>query len=236
MGTEGSEGSIERRLGARVQMVGTAIVLTPDRYVGTFLIENVSADSALLAGDTQLSVGDHVRVLFQLQGAPRIGVQGTITRRAERGGQHVFALTFQANSATQEHLQRAALWMLETTSSLTLVVEENVEACSALTNELKAMGRNALAVHTPLEAIGWLRAPGVRVEVIAVGAHFAEMEGLDFLEFIACDFPTTRRVLVLGNDRVPRGARKSAHSVLRTPWSEITLAEAFPSAVPQDRP
>jgi hypothetical protein len=236
MGTKGIERLVERRLSARVQMVGTAIVLSPDRYVGTFLIENVSADSALLAGDTQLAVGDRVRVLFQLQGAPRVGVRGTITRCAERNGQHVFALSFQASPAIQEHLQRAALWMLERASPLTLVVEENVEACATLSNELKLLGRNALGVHTPLDAIGWLHAPGVRVEVIAVGSHFADMDGLDFLEFVALDFPTTRRVLVVPSGQEPERAPESVHSVLRRPWSEVALAEAFAAEPSQDRP
>jgi hypothetical protein len=229
MSTNGTEHGGERRLSARVQVVGTAVVLGPDRYVGTFLLENVSADSALLAGDTQLSVGEQVRVLLQIQGAPRIGVRGKITRRAERDGQHVFALSFHANHATQEVLQRAALRMLETASPLTLVVEEDAEACAALTAELKLMGRNVMGVHTPLDAIGWLHAPGVCIDAVAVGAHFADMDGLDFLEFIAFDFPTTRRVLVLPNGGEPRKAAESAHSVLRQPWSKVALEEAFPS-------
>src|SRR5213595_1049506 len=96
----------ERRHSARARVVGSAIVLTADRYVGTFLVENISANGALLAGDSQLSVGDQVRVLLQIHGSPRIGIRARINRRAERDGQHLFALSFQASPPVQDFLQR----------------------------------------------------------------------------------------------------------------------------------
>jgi hypothetical protein len=219
----GPERIPDRRLSARVQVVGTAIVLTADRYVGTFLVENVSATGALLAGDSQLAVGDDVRVLLQIHGSPRIGLHGEITRRAERNGQHLFALSFQATPATQDFLQRAA----PTSSPLVLVVEENIETCAALTAELGLMGRSAMGVHSPVDAIGWLHAPGLDVEAIAVGAAFAEMDGLDLLNFIALDFPKVRRVLVVPGESSVQAAAEPAQCLLKDPWDREALEKAF---------
>ena len=95
----GRDRIVERRQAERARVVGSAIVLTKDRYVGTFLLENVSADGALLAGDSEVSVGEQVRVMLQVHGSPRIGVRGKIARHAERDGQHVFALSFKAPPA-----------------------------------------------------------------------------------------------------------------------------------------
>jgi len=232
MAVDGPERIGERRQSERARAVGTAIVLTLERYVGTFLLENVSADGALLAGDSLLTVGDEVRVLLQVHGSPRIGVVGTIARRAERDGQHLFALSFQATPAVQSALEQAAADMAECTSPFTLVVEQNPETCTALMGELQRMGRSVLGVHTPLDAIGWLHAPGISIHVIAVGLQFADMNGLDLLDFIALDFPDIKRVLVVPNDRQLESARASVHSVLREPWGPGALTEAFSLEAP----
>jgi hypothetical protein len=232
MADDGPERSGERRQSERARAVGTAIVLTLDRYVGTFLLENVSADGALLAGVSLLSVGDDVRVLLQVHGSPRIGVLGRIARRAERDGQHLFALTFRATPAVQIALERAALGMVASSSPFTLVVEENADTCAALTCELQRMGRSALGVHTPIEAIGWLHAPGLSIETIAVGLDFADMNGLDLLDFIALDFPTIRRVPELCERSAAELARVSVHSVLREPWGPGALYGSFSLEAP----
>jgi CheY-like chemotaxis protein len=232
MGQKGPERGSERRLSARVRVVGTAIVLTPERYVGTFLVENVSAEGALLAGDTLLSTGDQVRVLLQIHGAPRIGVRGKVKWRAERDGQHLFGLSFRPTAAAKAFLQNSAMRIVEKSSALTLVVEENAETCTVLTCELELMGCNALGVQTPLEAIGWLHSPGISVKTIAVGSSFADMDGLDLLEFIALDFPDIHRVLILPGNQAARRAPRSANAVLTNPWNQATLSQAFASEAP----
>jgi hypothetical protein len=222
-------GAADRRLHGRVPVVGNAIVLTPERYVGTFLIENISAEGALLAGDSQLEIGDQVRVLLQIHGTPRIGVRGKIVRRAERAGQHLFALTFRASASAQDLLQAAALRQIEA-EPVTLVAEEDRDVCHALTCELRLMGRNALAVHTPMHAIGWLHAPGIRIEAVAIGCKFADMDGIDLLEFIALDFPSIQRAVIVTHDGPLARAPQAA--ILRRPWSREALTEAFPDTAP----
>src|SRR5258708_37609312 len=115
----------ERRQTERTQVVGSAIVVTERCYVGTFLVENVSADGALLAGESQLPIDQEVRVLLQLYGARRIGLRAKIVRHAERDGQHIFALRFRPTPAVQDFLQKVALRLLEASSPITLVVEED---------------------------------------------------------------------------------------------------------------
>src|SRR5229473_6272619 len=107
MGVSGPEPP-ERRHRTRAHMIGTAIVLADERYVGTFLIENVSASGALLAGDSLLSVGDQVRVLLQIRGCSRVAIRAKISRRSERNGQQLFALSFQAPPTVQDQ-RRAAV-------------------------------------------------------------------------------------------------------------------------------
>jgi hypothetical protein len=216
----------ERRYRTRAHVIGTAIVLADERYVGTFLIENVSASGALLAGDSLLSVGDQVRVLLQIRGCSRVAIRAKISRRSERDGQQLFALSFQVPPTVQDYLQNAAL-QVQVLSPLTLVVEENAELCDMLTGELLLTGRSALAVHTTVDAIGWLHAPSVSVEAVAVGTEFADMGGLDLLEFIALDFPNVRRVLIVSANQNLVGGADAAHSVLRAPWDPETLQRAF---------
>src|SRR5579859_4289588 len=87
----------ERRLYARVAVVGSAIVLASGRYVGTYLLENLSASGALLVGDTTLTVGDQVRLLLQLYGqSRRFVLEASVVRHATEGAQGVFAVQFQS--------------------------------------------------------------------------------------------------------------------------------------------
>jgi hypothetical protein len=227
MAADAPESIVDRRLRRRLSVVGTAVVLTSERYVGTFLVENISADGALLAGDMLLTVGEEVRVLLQIQGLPRFGVRGVITRCAKREAQTVCALHFQASPSLQDLLQEAALRAIETSGPLTLVVEDDAEACASFALELEGSGRSTVGVQTALDAIGWLHAPGACVEAVAVGRTFADMDGLDLLEFIALDFPTIRRVLVVGgNEPLPR-ACEAVHAILKRPYTASALGKAF---------
>ncbi len=122
--------------------------------------------------------------------------------------------------------------MVEASSPLTLIVDENTESCAALTCELGLLSRNAVAVHTPLDAISWLHADGVCVESIAVGTKFADMDGLDLLEFVALDFPTVRRVLIVQGDQDLQRTADAAHAVLKEPWGREALERAFPAEAP----
>jgi hypothetical protein len=210
---------------SRSRAVGTAIVLMANRRVGTFLLEHVSADSALLVGNSFLIEGDDVRVQLQVHGSRSIFVHGKVTRLEERNGQRVFAVNFQAPRSVQKILQRAA-YRLPESNAITLVAEDNREVCKTLTCDLKVLGFHAVGVQTPIHAMGWLNAPDVAVETIAVGVKLGDMNGTDLLEFVAADFPSIRRVLICGNAEL-RCRVDLSHAVLTRPWTRRALANVF---------
>ncbi len=57
---------IERRHFPRFTIAGSAIVLLDGRYVGAYLLRNLSAGGAYLVGDNNLAVGQVVQLLLQV--------------------------------------------------------------------------------------------------------------------------------------------------------------------------
>ncbi len=57
---------VERRRFPRFRTAGTAIVLLGGRYVGAYLLRNLSAGGAYLVGDNNLAVGQVVQLLLHV--------------------------------------------------------------------------------------------------------------------------------------------------------------------------
>jgi hypothetical protein len=219
---------IERRRFPRRPVVGSATVLAADRFVGTFLLEDLSAGGALLVGDSGLAVGDHVRILLEIAGQPRFGAHAMVVRHGERGGQHLFGLSFQVSPSTREALQKLVLEAHSKASPLILVVHDHAGLRDGIAEELQRLGRSAVAVGTLLDMMTWLHSREVKIDTAAVGSSFAESEGLGVLEFLKEDHPAVRRVLVreLGGTN-SASVHAAAHAVLETPWSREAFLEVF---------
>jgi hypothetical protein len=220
---------IERRRFPRRSVIGVAHVTTEARYAGVFFLENLSAGGALLVGEPRLPLGTPVRILLEIHGGRRVGVDGQVTRHAVRDGQHLWAAAFRnVPAAIEEELQKIALDAVQHARPTVLVVDAARATREALTHDLVELGRDSVGVGTVLDTLAWLHARDVTIEALMVGSQFVRSAGVGLLELVATDFPATRRVLVVdSDDHETAQAAGSAHGRLDKPWTLAGLAHAL---------
>ncbi len=104
----------ERREHDRVEATITAMVLVRHNAGAEFLIESISVGGARLIGPVTLAVGEHVQLLFELEGTP-IEVEGVVVRadRQDTMNDRV-AVTFKnLSTATQGLLHQLVVKALD---------------------------------------------------------------------------------------------------------------------------
>jgi hypothetical protein len=85
----------ERRLSPRFSVPSSAVVLSGSRYVGAYIVSNISAGGALLVGDNSLQVGESVQLLLQVAGQISQSLAAKVVRRAKLPtGEQCFAVQF----------------------------------------------------------------------------------------------------------------------------------------------
>src|SRR5688572_22197486 len=100
-----------------------------------------------------------------------------------------------------------------------------------MVRDLRVLGRQAVAVTTPLDAIKYLQSPLARVEVAIVDYDLNTADGRDVLAFLANDYPAVRRVLMSGcvsPEVLDRAcASGQAHTAFAKPWDRARLADVL---------
>jgi hypothetical protein len=84
----------DRRRQRRARIAAVVIVCTDERYIGSYLVENLSAGGLLLLGDASLARGSPVRLLLCLAGGRRIALRAEVCRHERRGTQFACAVRF----------------------------------------------------------------------------------------------------------------------------------------------
>ena len=112
-----------------------------------------------------------------------------------------------------------------------LVVDDSEGVGRAMVRDLRALGRQAVWVTNPLDAIKYLQTPLARVEVAIVDFDLNTSDGLDVLAFLANDYPSVRRVLMSGcvsPEVLDRAcASGQAHTAFAKPWDRARLSEVL---------
>ncbi len=223
----------ERRAFPRAAVVGSAIAVAAERYVGTYVLENLSASGALLVGDTKLPVGSRFRLLLQVHEQTRsFAVEASVVRHSTRGAQEVFAVQFvQLPDPVRDALQSAVVGHLNA-QRVVLILEAFADDAASLARDLHELGEQTVIVHTPLDAIVWLLAPEASVGAVIAGGARSHADGLSFLAFIGGDYPRTRRILLCrAGDQVPGPAPASqTFALLERPWTRDSLRHALGKA------
>lgn len=225
-------GGADKRAFPRVSMVGSAIVSREAVYIGTYLLENLSAGGALLAGDTKLNVGDQVQVVLQLQfHARRFLLEAVVVRHASRGDQALFAVRFERLSpAVQQAIQDTVLSELvrKPAGCVVLIIDPAPDDAMRVAHDVQELGSTPVPLATALEAIAWLRTSQALIEAVIVEAGL-ESDGLAMLQLIAHDYPAVRRVLACANAEPFRLHVESGrvHSLLTKPWDLKSLGRAL---------
>jgi CheY-like chemotaxis protein len=228
---------LERRRHPRSEVVASATVLAASGYAGSFLVENLSAGGALLTGDPRVELGERVTMLLHLPSRQPIRLTAEIIRREVRESQErAYAVAFrQISPADEDAIQDLVLHTLERlhdeSKPIVLVVDDILEARHALERDLRALGRRAVSVATPLEAVDQLSHTDRRIDTALVDLRLGHADGLELMAFLADSHPDIRRVLMSGCvqpwqlDLAITSGR--AHAVLDKPWSRLALAKAI---------
>jgi hypothetical protein len=100
----------DRRLYRRTRIAATAVLAcAPSRYLGTYLVENLSAGGVLLVGRPAIDEQTRLRVMLCLSGSRKVTVAARLRRRDQRGTNDLFALRFEEISAETVALLEAVV-------------------------------------------------------------------------------------------------------------------------------
>jgi DNA-binding NtrC family response regulator len=112
-----------------------------------------------------------------------------------------------------------------------LVVDDDPGVGRALVRDLAALGRQAVCVTTPLDAIKVLQSTPSRVEVALVDFDLNTSDGLDLLSFLTKEYPAVRRVLMsgcVGLEVLDRACETGhAHTAFAKPWDRERLSQVL---------
>lgn len=212
---------------------GSAIVMTPTRYVGAYAVENLSASSALLIGEATLAVGERVRILLQLHHQSwRFPTDAVVVRQARRGDQSVFAVQFpDMPEETLAHVRHALRQAGSSAPAppMVLLFDASLDEGAALYRSARSLGVEAIAVQTAMDAIAWLGAKDV-VFKAAVLRPRSRWPG-QMLQFLAAEHPNVRRVVMSSGDGAIHhedGAESGlVDARLAEPWDRDALSRAL---------
>jgi len=222
----------DKRLFPRAAVVGSALVVAEKRYVGTYVLANLSAGGALLKGDTRLAIGDHVRLVLQLHDRG-LYLEAAVVRHATAEGQGAFALRFlHLSPAAQDAIQEAVFRELRSKGAtpIVLVVDSTPEQAMITSALVQELGSNAVSVRSALDAVTWLMGSRAHVQAAIVDAELDRVDGLSVLQFMAADFPAVRRVLAYRGDEAIYELAVGAgqvHALFRKPGDVASLARAL---------
>jgi CheY-like chemotaxis protein len=226
----------DRRRFPRARIAGTAIALVGGRYVGAFLVRDLSAGGACLLGDNNLTIGQVVQILLRV-GDQLQSLEAEVVRRERSpSDEQSFAVAFR-NLATEieDSLQNLALLAIESAKvkkeATVLVLKSPSRIVADLDNDLRAIGYDVAAAATPLDAISLLSGDTHRIVAVVVGCDLACADLPGFLNFLRDAYPQIRRVALSGDSRPTQLERAITsglvEAVLRQPWDSDSLSEAL---------
>ena len=228
----------EKRQHPRFAALSPALVVGDSGVTSHCLVEDLSAGGALVSGGPTLNIGEAVRLLLQLPGRGPFSLDGKVVRQLNdsRWQREVaFGIAFSNRPPSAVESREATVAVLDQGQGLAdpvvLVVDDNTRTCYTLVQDLQRVGRKAIAVTTPLDAIEWLLDGGSQIDTAMVDIVLGHSNGCDLLTFLADEYPDVRRVLMSDHLRAPQleTARELAqpHAILHKPWNETSLREVF---------
>jgi CheY-like chemotaxis protein len=239
-GTPGASDSVawqERRRFPRARVTGTAIALVRGRYVGAYVVRNLSAGGAHLVGDNNLAIGQVVQILLRVGGEFSHSIDAEVVRREQLpSNEQSFAVAFKGLAPDVENaLQNLAVITLETAvaekATAVLVLKSPSAVLLALEGDLRSLGHEVVVVATPLDALSQLCSHAHRIVAAIVECDLVHADPLGFLSFLKDAYPRIRRVALPGDSRPKQLERVIAagavEAVLNSPWNSESLAKAL---------
>jgi hypothetical protein len=222
----------ERRAYPRSYLAGTARVGLGEKNIGHYFVQDASAGGALLAGGPVLPEGSQVRVLLRLSGIRDVRASGIVLREQVQydGARGLVVQFLHISLAGQELIQQAvSTSLVRSNHPSVLVADLHADGLAHVIRDLDALECRSVLARSPLDVIRWLTEPDAPVAVALVGRTLGSDDGLDVIRFIAREFPSVRRVLMVPGPGEVRRYRKerTIHAVLVRPWRRGALAIAL---------
>ena len=232
-----STGQQDRRRFPRARVAGNAIAFAGGRYVGAYIVRNLSAGGAHLVGDNNLAIGQVVQVLIRLGSRFSHSLDAEVVRREQLPSkEHSFAVAFKNLAPdVEDSLQNLALFTLEDDvvekAAAVLVLNAPSSVLLALDKDLRSLGHEVVVVATPLDALSLLSSSTHRIVAVITGCDLAHADPLGFLSFLKHAHPTIHRVALPGDSRPKQFDRAIAtgvvEAVLNSPWDSDSLSESL---------
>jgi CheY-like chemotaxis protein len=200
-----------------------------------YIVENLSADGALLTAGPLLAMGEQVELTLYLANRAPMEVHAHVVRRAD---QRVGVVFSHLRAEDEDAIQGAVLDALEAyqgreaQSRHVLVASQSRQVCDTLERELRVLGHQVVSATTLLEAITRVQDPFAHFDVALVDLDLTGEGGRDLVVYLAEEHPQTYRVLLSGD--VARYKLQLASltihvdAILPKPWDQRTLAAAMP--------
>jgi CheY-like chemotaxis protein len=201
-----AEAKQERRRSFRVQVPAEAMLWRKGQFAGRYQLDDLSIGGCRLSDGPARAAGDQVEVLIRMPHHGALSLPARIVRRTMGSrAKPLLGLRFDGPSATAEDwIHDVVLWALEESAPggprLALVVSDRSKPAGDLVHQLRKMGRDAIAAHTPLDAIQLLVEQGERVDVVLIDERVGAGRGLEIAQFLAANHPGVRRVMLGGTE------------------------------------
>jgi ActR/RegA family two-component response regulator len=226
----------ERRRSPRVRVAGTAIALVGGRYVGAYLLRNLSAGGAYLVGDNNLALGQTVQLLLRV-GEHLQNLEAEVVRQDQLpSNERSFAVAFRnLGVEVTEWLQNLASLAQDDEpagkASTILVLGPTSPVLEALDRDVRLLGYQVATAATPLDAISLLSVDIHRIAAVVLICEHADSDPLGFLNFMKETYPQIHRVALSGALR-SAGCEKAitsgvVQSLLAEPWDRGALSQAL---------
>ncbi len=198
---------------ARVDVSVTAMLLQRGGAVGRFTVQNLSAGGAILTGAHDVRRSAPLRVVLELPSGESLSVGAHVRRRAITGGLVALAVAFRhVSEASADRIQDALLELLDAKNRAdhpaVLIVEPSREQRSALAARVMELGRRALAVEAPLNALRVLDDARENVDAVLI----RQGDGVALLELVAQQYEGVRAIMLVddpcADPAVPRGVER----------------------------
>ena len=227
--------TFERRKYPRTHL-RARVVVTAGGHSAGFVLENLSAGGARIAAEAHaevelaLAAGDPIELTMELDDA-RVRVAATVVRINLSSVDDVAVAFRDTPAVTEDRIQQFVLAMLERQRAahahaiLVLGTSERIRV--ALERGLAELGREAVLVATPLDAL-WTLQGGARGFDAAI-VELASGRELEVLDYLIEEHPEVHRVGI-AETAVMRDAAVASgrvHAVLDPPWHPRDLRVAL---------
>ena len=220
----------ERRQYPRTgRIASAAVVVSRGKYVGTYVVEDLSAGGALLVGRCPLQINDPVETLLQFGQTLMVPLSARVVRTQDGAFGIEFTDVAAGPLRALDEVVRSSEERVVRPLK-TLIIHPNASSRSSLQIDLASLGQLVVSFVDARDALCWLESAGPAVCAALVHADIDHPEHV--LAAVAAQSPEARRILMVeqltGNESLARMITSDlAQALLRNPWTWLSLTSAL---------